>query len=133
MTKYTADTKKYDSVTWKQLKQYLAHRDDDFDSKNYYICKHCRPFLDNNKLPNTCVLNGLYVEEIPDEPSQLDALGRQLVQRAKPFQTIIRLGTYTGKVPIYNATKELKGTMFFLPLPLQNTMKHLMIWECHMI
>lgn len=133
VTKYTADTKKYDSVTWKQLKQYLAHRDDDFDNKNYYICKHCRPFLDNNKLPNTCVLNGLYVEEIPEELSQLDALGRQLVQRAKPFQTIIRLGTYTGKVPIYNATKGLKGTMFFLPLPLQNTMKHLMIWECHMI
>ena len=65
----------------------------------------------------------MYVEEIPDELSQLDALGRQLVQRAKPFQTIIRLGTYTGKVPIYNATKGLKGTMFFLSLPLQNTME----------
>ena len=50
---------------------------------------------------------------------------RQLVQRAKPFQTIIRLGTYTGKVPVYNATKGLKGTMFFLPLPLQNTLETL--------
>ena len=60
-------------------------------------------------------LNGLYVEEIPKELSQLNSLGRQLVQRAKPFQTIIRLGTYTRKVPIYYATKGLKGTMFFLP------------------
>ena len=44
-------------------------------------------------------------------------------QQVKAFQTIIRLGTYTGKVPIYNSTKGLKGTMFFLPLPLQNTIE----------
>ena len=56
---------------------------------------------------------------------KLNALGRQLIQRAKPFQTIIRLATYTGKIPIYNATKGLKGTMFFLPLPLQNTVDKL--------
>ena len=56
---------------------------------------------------------------------KLDALGSQLIQKAKPFQTIIRLGTYTGKVPIYNATKGLKGSMFFLPLPLQNTIDKL--------
>ena len=81
---------------------------------------NCRPLLNDNKLPATCILNGLYVEEIPNELSQLNALGRQLVQQVKPFQTIIRLGTYTGKVPIYNATKGLKGTIFCLPLPLQN-------------
>ena len=37
-------------------------------------------------------------------------------------QTVVRLGTYTGKVPIYNCVKAVKGTMFFLPLPLQNTL-----------
>ena len=79
--------------------------------KIYYICQHCRPLLNDNKLLATCVLNGLYVEKIPKELSQLNALGRQLVQRVKPFQTIIRLGTYT----IYNTTKGLKGTMFFFP------------------
>ena len=35
----------------------------------------------------------------------------------------MRLGTYTGKVPIYNALKAAKGTMFFLPLPLENTLE----------
>ena len=123
VTQYTADTEKFDSTQWEQLKRYLADRDEDFDSKIYYVCQHCRPLLNDNKLPATCVLNGLHVEEIPKELSQLNALGRQLVQRAKPFQTIVRLGTYTGKVPIYNATKGLKGTMFFLPLPLQNTIE----------
>ena len=34
------------------------------------------------------------------------------IQRPKCFQTVVRLGMYTGKVP----------TMFFLPLPLQNTL-----------
>ena len=81
--------------------------------------------LNSNKIPSICVLNGLYVKEVPKELSQLNALGRQLVQRTKPFQTIIRLGTYTGKVPVYNATKGLKGTMFFFPLPLQNTLETL--------
>ena len=123
ITKYTADTQKFESAKWIQLKEYLAERDDNFDEKIYYICQHCRPLLNNNKMPSTCVLNGLYVEEIPKELSKLNALGWQLVQRVKPFQTIIRLGTYTGKVPIYNATKGLKGTMFFLPLPLQNTIE----------
>ena len=37
----------------------------------------------------------------------------------------MRLGTYTGKVPIYNSLKAVKGTMFFLPLPLQNTLDRL--------
>jgi len=70
-------------------------------------------------------LNGLHVDEVPEELMNLNALGRQLIQRAKPFQTIIRLGTITGKVPVYNATKGLKGTVFFLPLPLQNTLAKL--------
>ena len=89
VTKYTADTQKFESAKWMQLKEYLAERDDNFDEKIYYICQHCRPLLNNNKMPSTCVLNGLYVEEIPKESSKLNALGRQLVQRVKPFQTII--------------------------------------------
>ena len=55
----------------------------------------------------------------------MNALGRQLIQRAKCFQTVIRLGTYTGKVPIYSATRALKGTTFFLPLPVQDTIDKL--------
>ena len=105
VTQYTMKTEKFSSDKWRQLKQYLSDKDENFDSKIYYVCTHCRPLLDDNKLPSRCVLNGLYVEEIPKELLKLNALGRQLIQRAKPFQTIIRLGTYTGKIPIYNASK----------------------------
>ena len=38
---------------------------------------------------------------------------------------MVRLGTYTRKVPIYNALKAAKGTMFFLPLDIQNTLDRL--------
>ena len=34
----------------------------------------------------------------------------------------VRLGTYTGKVPIYISLKACNGTMFFLPLPLNKTL-----------
>ena len=72
-----------------------------------------------------CVLNGLYTEPIPKELPNLNAIENQLIQHVKCFQTVVRLGTYNGKVPIYNCLKEVKGTMFFLPLPLQNTLDRL--------
>ena len=89
------------------------------------MCTHCRPILNENKLPGRCVLNGLYTEPVPEELSSLNNLETQFIQRAKCFQTVVRLGTYTGKVPLYNCLKAVKGTMFFLPLPLQNTLERL--------
>ena len=59
---------------------------------------------------------------VPTELVVLDQLSRQLIQIAKCYQT---LGTYTGKVPIYNSLKARKGTMFFLPLPLKKTLETL--------
>ena len=41
------------------------------------------------------------------------------------FQSVYRLGTYTGKVPSHNSLKACKGTMFFLPLLLEKTVKTL--------
>ena len=56
--------------------------------------------------------------------SRLDSLSRQLIQRAKCYYTLGRLGTYTV-VPIYNSLKACKGTMFILPLPLNKTLETL--------
>ena len=69
-----------------------------------------------------CVLNGLETVPIPAKLAKLDCLSRQFVQKAKAYQTVVRLGTYTHKVPTYNSLKACKGTMFFLPLPLEKTM-----------
>ena len=118
VTQFTAETEKFSSDQWQTFKAHLAERDEDFNSKIYYVCTHCHPRLNEHILPNRCVMNGLYVEPVPQELSGLNALGRQLIKRAKCFQTVVRLGTYTDKVPIYDATKALKGATFFLPLPM---------------
>ena len=76
-------------------------------------------------MPPHCVLNGLETVPIPPELAKLDALSRQLIQRAKCYQTVVRLGTYTAKVTAYKSLKACKGTMFFLPLPLSKTLETL--------
>ena len=76
-------------------------------------------------MPCRCVLNGLETEHVPSELQQLDPHGKQLIQCGKAFQAVYRLGTYTGNVPSYNSLKACKGTMFFLPLPLDKTVQTL--------
>ena len=76
-------------------------------------------------MPACCVLNNLQCEPLLDELKNLDSLSSQLIQLAKCYQTVVRLGTYTAKVPTYNSLKASKGSMFFLPLPLDKTMSTL--------
>ncbi|KAL5505298.1 hypothetical protein EMCRGX_G006706 [Ephydatia muelleri] len=109
---------KYETDTWQRLK---AHVLQNGVTEQLYICQYCRPFLNKNTIPARCVLNGLVTELIPDELKSLNALSKQLIQRAKAFQTIVRLGTYSSKVPAYNALQACRGCMFFLPLPLNKT------------
>ena len=88
------------------------------------MCDYCKSVIKNKLLPH-CVLNGLETVPMPPELAKLDALSSQLIQRAKRYQTVVRLGTYTAKVPVYNSLKACKGTMFFLPLPLNHTLETL--------
>ena len=110
------------SVVWPKLKRYILQHTQDHI---FYMCNYCKAMIKVNRLPPRCVLNGLQTVPIPPELAALDPLSRQLIQRAKCYQTIVRLGTYTGKVPIYNSLKACKGTMFFLPLPLNKTLETL--------
>ena len=96
-----------------QLKNYLHERDPDVSTKELYVCKDCRPVLNAGNIPAQCLLNGLYTEPVPEELANLSPLENQFIQQAKCFQTVVRLGTYTGKVPIYNRLKAVKETMFF--------------------
>ena len=94
-------------------------------SLTHYVCQYCRPVLNKDKMPSRCILNGLFTEPMPKELEALDPLSIQLIQRGKAFQAVVRLGTHTGKVnvPTYNSLKACKGTMFFLPLPLDKTLQ----------
>ena len=113
--------KNFTSEIWLTLKCHIADTQDDcIDSM--FVCSYCRPILNRNQMPPRCILNGLQTEPVSLELSHLDALSKQLIQRAKAFQTVVRLGTYTAKIPTYNSLKACKGTMFFLPLPLATTL-----------
>ncbi len=118
-------TDELSSDVWPRLKNFILERNPDAAEQVLYMCNYCKPIVKRNKLPPRCVLNGLQTVPIPEELASLDPLSRQFVQRAKCYQTVVRLGTYTAKVPVYNSLKACKGTMFFLPLPLNKTLETL--------
>ena len=125
VTAFKFSEAKFSSDIWKTLKERISNNNSGAAVQTHYVCQYCRPVLNKNKMPGRCVLNGLEVEPVPQNLQKLDPLRKQLIQRAKAFQAVIRLGTYTGKVPSYNSLKACKGTMFFLPLPLERTMETL--------
>ena len=102
---------KYHTDNWMQLRPYLDEHT--LDQNYLYVCKYCRPLLNGSIMPARCILNGLLTEAVPEELKRLNALSRQLVQRAKAFQTIVRLGTYTGNVPKYNSLQALQRFYIF--------------------
>ena len=111
---------------WPELKEFILKGDPQASKKTLFMCDYCKSSLRQNKMPPRCVLNGLQVIPIPEELKKLDDLSKQLIQRAKAFQTVVRLGTYGNKkVPSYNSLKACKGNMFFLPLPLSKTLETL--------
>ena len=110
---------------WLTIKAYsiLAYPDEGDDP--VYLCNYCRPKVKNGIMPGRCVLNGLESPPIPKELKALDPFTVKFLQLAKAFQTVVRLSTYTNKVPSYNALKACRGNMFILPLPLEKTIKTL--------
>ena len=109
------------SEIWCELKAHVLKYPSTVSGQVLYMCHYCKTRVRSGNMPARCVLNGLQTVPIPPELAKLDLLSRQLIQRAKCYQTIVRLGTYTSKVPIYNSLQ----TVFFLPLPLNKTLETL--------
>ena len=114
----------YDNLgkVWPYLKAHILKGDPKAEEKTLFMCRVCKEALKENKMPSKCVLNGLQVSEVPAELAKLNCLSRQLIQRTKAYQTVVRLGTYNNKVPVYHCLKACKGNIFFLPLLLEKTM-----------
>ena len=106
------------SKVWPALKAFIVEQNPDANEQVLYMCNYCKALVKKDEMPPRCVLNGL-------QTISMDCLSRQLIQRAKCYQTVVRLGMYTAKVPVYNSLKACKGTMFFLPLPFNKTLKTL--------
>ena len=114
-------SKHFDSDIGSELVDYILKHTPPGEDETLYMCSYCKPKIKADVLPPRCVLNGLETIPIPSELDKLDALSKQFIQLAKCFQTVVRLGTYTCKVPVYNSLKACKGSVFFLPLPFNKT------------
>ena len=109
------------SEIWSDLKEFLLTNNPPAEGETLYMCNYCKHKIKANAMPPRCVLNGLQAVAVPTELAKLDTLSKQFIQLAKCFQTVVRLGTYTCKVPLYNSLKACKGNVFFLPLPFNKT------------
>ena len=121
----------FNSGVWRDLKAHILKYPPTVSGQVLYMRFYYKRRIRGDIMPTCCVLNGLETVPIPPELAKLDLLSRQLIQRAKCYQTIVRLGTYTGKVPTYNSLQACKSTMFFLPLPLNKTIETLNNVEQH--
>lgn len=91
-----------------------------------YICHHCLEYFRSDKMPPRCILNGLDFGVVPEEIKVLNPYEKILIQRAKCFQMVTRMGTVAKKhLPSTHKIQKVCGTTFHLPLPLQETLKKL--------
>ena len=87
-----------ENPVWSQICAYALLTNPDVG--RVFLCDYCRPKVKSGIMPGRCALNGLQTEPLPDG---LDPFRSQLIQLAKAFQTVVRLGRYNNKVPLCNS------------------------------
>ena len=127
MTAFKFSDAKFSSQAWRTLKTHLIQQDANADSLTHFVCQYCRPVLNKDSMPSRCILNGLITEPMPKELERLDPLSKQLIQRGKAFQAVVRLGTYTDKVPVTIHLKHAREPCFSCHYPLIKLYKLLMM------
>ncbi|KAI5699214.1 hypothetical protein M8J76_012092 [Diaphorina citri] len=107
---------------WKELLRFVEAR----NLQTTYICNFCLLKFRSGKLPPTCMLNKLEPLAIPSQIGNLNDYEKLIIQRAKAFQTVIRMGGVSGrKQPHCNLLQKVVGRTFHLPLPTEQTLKKL--------
>ena len=103
---------------WKDLMAYVEQQ----NINPQYICHYCDKKFRSGLLPAYCILNNLFANDVPEVISSLNQFEKMLIQRAKAFQTVVKMGTvFNKKIPERQKIQKVKGTTFHLPLPLQET------------
>ena len=108
----------FSSEIWRELKAHILKYPPAVSGQMLYMCHYCKRRVRGGIMPARCVFNGLQTVPIPPELAALDLLSRQLIQRAKCYQTVVlTLVKCLDTIPCRPA----KGQCFFLPLPLNKT------------
>ncbi|KAL1447888.1 hypothetical protein WDU94_006568 [Cyamophila willieti] len=106
---------------WQKLMNYALAQ----NIPQEHICKNCLTKFRGNAMPASCIMNDLESPSVPLEISSLNNYEKLLIQRAKAFQTVVRMGSVSGQRRHQNLLQKVVGRTFHLPLPIEETLKKL--------
>ena len=98
--------------------------DDNHPAKNLHglaICKPCERVFNRGDIPANSVINKMYTGKAPDVLKVLNPIELMFVCRVKCFQTIIKPGPISGKLPSSEKLSALSGNFIHIPLSTSNT------------
>ncbi|KAG8187778.1 hypothetical protein JTE90_018777 [Oedothorax gibbosus] len=111
-----------DGDMWKKVAKFV----NDHGLPSEYICTYCLAYFRRQKMPPTCLVNELYIEPVPEEIISLNYHEKLLIQRAKAFQTVIKMGTVSCKnKPRSFLNQKVSGKDISTPIPLEKTLERL--------
>ena len=105
---------KFNSDIWCDLKSYLLQEDPDVAGKDLYVCQHCRPILNSNKMPGRCVLNGLWTVPVPEELSKLNPVGNSAHSASQVFPNSCEIRNLHRKNSYLQCSEGCQGNNVFL-------------------
>ena len=80
------------------------------------ICNSCRICLNKGEIPANSMINNMYTGETPEVLKVLNPIELMFVSKTKCFQTIIKPGPISCKLPKSERLSAIKGNMIHLPL-----------------
>ena len=89
------------------------------------ICTSCRASLNKGEIPANSMMNNLYIGETPEVLKVLNPIELMFVSKTKCFQTIVKPGPISNKLPRSERLSAVKGNMIHLPLSTSITAKTL--------
>ena len=89
------------------------------------VCKSCRMVLNKGEIPSNSVMNNMFTGETPEVLKVLNPIELMFVSRTKCFQTIVKPGPISSKLPHGDRLNALKGNLIHLPLSTATTTKRL--------
>ena len=89
------------------------------------ICTYCKGKLDKKKVPGISLLNNMLTGECPDELKKLNTIEMMFCRRVKCFQTVLKPGPISKKMPASDRLEAVKGRFIHLPLSTEATYKQL--------
>ena len=85
------------------------------------ICTSCRVCLNKGEIPANSMMNNLYIGETPEVLKVLNPIELMFVSKTKCFQTIVKPGPISSKLPRSERLSAVKGNMIHLPLSTSST------------